>query len=78
MDKWKKPFAPKKFFHWKKEFSKYFDKSKVWCYNFQKKGHYAKEWREKKNNKRRFHASTIVEDETPQKNAPGENDTRRE
>ena len=66
MKKGKRHFSQKNFLHSnKKLFNKYFDNSKVRCYNYDKKGHYAKECKEEKNGKGRFHASTTIEDETP-------------
>ena len=64
--KGKKLFALNNFFHSKKKvFNKEFENLKVWFYNCDKKGHYEKECKEKKKGKGMFHASTVVEDETP-------------
>ena len=79
MKKGKKNFSQKKFSHSKKKVhNQDFDKSKVRCYNCNKKGHYARECKDKKKGKGRFHASTTMEDETTQKNASERKETRRE
>ena len=79
MKRGKKPFSWKKFPHPKeKEHHKNFDKTKVKCFNWNKKGHYARECREKKREKLKgiFHASTTTEGEPPRNNSSNDQETR--
>ena len=66
----------RKYFHSKKnEFNKDFDNSKVQCFYCHKKGNYARECHEKKNNQGKFHASTTIEeDKATQKKSSEEKD----
>ena len=66
MKKGRKPFAPNKLFHSKKkEFNKYFGKSKAKCFSYGNKGHFAKECHARNKNEERIHASTMVEGGEP-------------
>ena len=79
MKKGRKPFTPKKYFHSENNtLIKEFVKLKVHCHNFQRKGYYVRGCRAKKNSEERFHTSTEVEDETPQKNAPEEKEKMKD
>ena len=59
----------KKNFSQKKLYNKDFEKSKVRCFNYNKKVHYARECQENLRGKGIFNASTATEDETTQKNS---------
>ena len=79
MKRGKKHFSQNNISHPKKKvYNKYFDNLKIRCYNCNKKGHYARERQAKQRGKGRFHASIAIVDETTQKNASNEKETRRE
>ena len=79
MKRGKKHFSQNTFSHPKKKvYNKYFDNSNIRCYNCNKKGHYARNHQAKKRGKGRFLASIAIVDETTQKNASNEKETRRE
>ena len=63
MKRGKNHFSQNKFSHSKKNvYNKDFDKSKIIFYNYNKKGHYEKEFHAKPKGKGIFHASTTIED----------------
>ena len=64
MNKGRKSFIPKQYFHTKKK-------------EFNNMGHYSREFHANENNQIMFHPSTIVEEESSQKNTHEDKETRR-
>ena len=80
MKKGRNPFTPNKFFLVKKKEShKEFDKSNIWCFHFQMKGHFTWECYAWKKNEENIHASTVVEGgEASEKKSSKEKDDQKE